>query len=169
MSLQRIQLIWRRKRNASLPRQTIPCWKNSLAIARYFTPQPKTLLPLQGSTSIDKTYRNQIAYGWCTKGWVKKIEVNAQPINARECGISTVLTQLCMVDPEIGDIGEGNEVLDLLKSYKAEKSAFLTTCLYTVGLKMAANPKTGAYAYFSAALKTGYTKMQVQHKKGWGQ
>ena len=74
-----------------------------------------------------------------------------------------------MVDPEIGDIGEGNEVLDLLKSHETEKLAFLATCMNTVGLKMAANPKTGAYAYFSAALKTGYTKMQVQHKKGWGQ
>ena len=157
------------KKNCKLTQPNYFVLKKQLGHSTVFYATTEDTFTSSGSTSIDKTYKNQIAYGWCTKGWVKKIEVNAEPINARECGISTILTQLCMVDPEIGDIGEGNEALDLLKSYKAEKSAFLTTCLYTVGLKMAANPKTGAYAYFSAALKTGYTKMQIQHKKGWGQ
>lgn len=121
-----------------------------------------------GSESIDKKYEDQIGYGSCLRGWIKKIEINLKPINARSCGISTVLTQLCMVDPDIIAMGEANQALQKLQSYEPERKIFIDKCKDVVGLTMAANPKTGAYAYFSAAIETGFTKMQIQHKKGWG-
>jgi hypothetical protein len=121
------------------------------------------------SDSFDKKYEDQIGYGWCLRGWIKKVEINASPINARGCGISTILSQLCMVDPDINDMGEGNEALKILASnlFSAERKIFVETCKELIGLTMAANPKTGAYAYFSAAIATGFSKMMIQHKKGW--
>ena len=74
-----------------------------------------------------------------------------------------------MVDPEINQMGEGNTALNKLKKFEAERNIFIETCANVMGLKMAANPKTGASAYFSAAIKSGYTKIQIQHKQGWNQ
>jgi hypothetical protein len=75
-----------------------------------------------------------------------------------------------MVDPDISNMGEENEALKRMASnlFIAERKIFVETCKELVGLTMAANPKTGAYAYFSAAKATEFSKMQIQHKKGWG-
>ena len=80
-----------------------------------------------------------------------------QPRDARQCGIATVLTELCLLDPDIYEKGEKNRAYRLLRNHDVTTMS----CGQAVSLQMGADPKSGAYAYFSAASRTGYNKLVV--------
>ena len=55
-------------------------------------------------------YRNDLGYIKCRKGFIEMVWLNNDEdcrwIPARECGIATVFTSLCMVDPELDMLPE---------------------------------------------------------------
>ena len=108
-----------------------------------------------------RRYIGQIAFADCNPGEVDKIEVaeknKVQPRDARQCGIATVLTELCLLDPDIYEKGEKNRAYRLLRNHDVTTMS----CGQAVSLQMGADPKSGAYAYFSAASRTGYNKLVV--------
>ena len=133
-------------------------------------PRPKGKLPRKprprsrGVTFVDprlRRYIGQIAFADCNPGEVDKIQVaeknKVQPRDARQCGIATVLTELCLLDPDIYEKGEKNRAYRLLHSHDVTTMS----CGQAVSLQMGSDPKSGAYAYFSAASRTGYNKLVV--------
>ena len=101
-------------------------------------------------------YVGQVAWAKCTPGKLDKVEVNDKPRDARQCGIATVLTELCFLDPDIYQKRERNEAFNILEAHAVEAN-----CKQAVSLAMTADPMIGAYAYFSAASRTGYNKLIV--------
>ena len=120
---------------------------------------------------IENTYENQIAYAQCQPGWIEQIWVNdgetedTEPINARRCGVASVLTQLCLLDPEIVKLGKSNKALQKLEKHETVLDAIQSHCKEAfVGMIMSANPRDAAYAYFSAALREKYELMMVAER-----
>ena len=111
-------------------------------------------------------YENQIGYSFCSKGWIGKVEVNdAKDLDARNCGMGTVFTILCMIDSELNNFPSANidfEFGDDPDTAKVIKEG----CRKLLGLLMEADPLTGAYGYFNAALKTSYNKFLIKTDKG---
>ena len=120
-------------------------------LSKTFIPdKPKHLSPT-------RAYLDQVGYIQCVRGEIHQIWVNEKPINARDCGIATVLTRLCMVDPDLTKVrGSRNFGIDLIDDEKT-RTWMLTGAEYFIALQMSANPVKGAYAYFSAAKKSGLT------------
>ena len=138
----------------------------------YFSqpPKPKGKRPRKprprsrGVSFVDprlRRYIGQIAFADCNPGEVDQIQVaeknKVQPRDARQCGIATVLTELCLLDPDIYERGENNRAYRLLRSHDVTTMS----CGQAVSLQMGSDPKSGAYAYFSAASRTGYNKLVV--------
>ena len=103
-------------------------------------------------------YKDQIGWAACQPGWIENVWVNdgegtdsKYKINARQCGIASVLTQLCLMDPKLNGrnqergnsaILELNESADLLgytDKIKENGKQFVV-------LENAADPKSGAFA-----------------------
>ena len=102
-------------------------------------------------------YIGQIAVAHCRHGHIDFVKVSSKRNHdARQCGIATVLTELCLLDPDIHERGEGNSAYKMLQKYQTE-----TNCIQMVGLQMSARPLSGAHAYFSAAINTGFNKLIV--------
>ena len=122
-------------------------------------------------------YNNQIGWAACQPGWIGDVWVNSGSdpktefkTNARGCGIASVLTQLCLLDPKLNGrnkergnsaIGMLNKVADLKGYVKKIKE----DCKQFVGLDNVPDPKSGAFAYFSAAIREDYGEMLVQQKE----
>ena len=92
-------------------------------------------------------------------------------LNSRGCGISTVLSELCFIDPDINYIYHPktrklNWSLRLLKKFPDQQKDLEENCKTLMTLRMAANPKTGAYAYFSAARRWNYRQMLIKVDTG---
>ena len=102
-------------------------------------------------------YIGQVAVANCRSGHIDLVNVGTT-INqdARMCGIATVLTELCLLDPEIHERGERNAAYKMLQRNQLELN-----CIQMVSLQMIAKPLTGANAYFSAAINTGFNKLVV--------
>ena len=121
----------------------------------------------QASTSFNKLqYENEIASITCQPGWVGFVKIQ---IIARNCGLATVLTELCMIDKEIPQITDKNKAFSKMyeenrgnDEIRATEGHLRTFCMNLVGLEMEAQPYTGAYAYFSAAIRLKYHFMAVQ-------
>ena len=124
------------------------------------------------NTVYDYIYENQLGVSLCEPGWLELIEIRtpdgqSSTLDASDCGIATVLTQLCMVDPIINAASAKNEALKLFLT-KADcrlSTEVLQKCVNFFGLNMVVGgppdsdgggPSTGAYAYFSAAKRSGY-------------
>ena len=101
-------------------------------------------------------YIGQVAIANCKNGRIDLVNVNKRNPDARQCGIATVLTELCLLDPEIHERGERNAAYKLLQKTQLE-----VNCIQMVGLQMIAKPLTGAHTYFSAAINTGFNKLVV--------
>ena len=119
-----------------------------------------TLNPAAGEdpaqSQIDD-YIGQIAGAFCRHGHIDLIKVSKKRNhNARRCGIATVLTELCLLDPEVYELGEGNSAYRVLQKHQRESN-----CKQVVGMQMGANPLKGAHAYFTAAINTGFQKLIV--------
>ena len=117
--------------------------------------------------ALDSHYENQLGYSRCKKGYIDYVRVNCgtenpRQINARDCGISTVLSSLCMVDPQLNILSRSTIDRKFRGNYRLAK-AIKKGCRKFVGLLMQADPRTGAYAYFSAARKYEYNKILIKN------
>ena len=118
---------------------------------------------------------NRIGRAMCTHGMIDHVHVSDR---FRGCGLATVFSVLCMLDVQINSNTQKhfsrvftteNKVLRELKRYqKNEQADFLRKCHRLVGLwNIAENPKdpknryAGAFAYISAAHRTGYQYLVV--------
>ena len=107
----------------------------------------------------------------CHHGYMELVDINKGDfgsLNARSCGISTVLAELCFLDPNINFVNRpGKKNTDqmyhkMLKKYPDELQDVEENCKNLIALTMTANPLTGAYGYFSAAKRTGYRQFLVE-------
>ena len=130
----------------------------------YFYASLEEKFEKSGDTIMNR-YETQLGYIKCRKGYIEKVWVNSEKEKnpARACGIAPVFTSLCMVDPELNFITDDAELGDFFSGKYATEyvRAIKKDCRTFMGLFMVADPLTGAYAYFSAAIKSGYKKMLI--------
>ena len=116
-------------------------------------------------------YALQLGFVMCHKGYLDQTTVYDMAVtpvgilDARNCGMGTVLTSLCMIDPEL-DMLPTNEILEYFEADRKTATTIKQGCQKFVGLHMVADPKTGAYKNFNAALNNGYNKMLFKTNKG---
>ena len=118
----------------------------------------------KSSNTMADRFKGQLGYVRCRKGYIDNVWVNDENYDnpARGCGIATVFTSLCMVDPELNFLTH-SELKKFFHGKHATQfvSEIKKDCRKFMGLLMEADPLTGAYSYFSAAKKSGYTKMLI--------
>ena len=118
----------------------------------HFTPNPDP----EDFQIPQSRYIHQAGYAQCHHGWINKVETNERSNGlpfARECGIGTVLTELCLIDPDVKRNVEGNAARERIIGNPVASYLVKNHCKQLVGLQMSADPAEGAYAYFSAAIK----------------
>ena len=134
---------------------------------------------LFGLTFVDRTdfYEGQLGFAQCKPGWINYVDVNdgkfdddrqlqiGKPIDARRCGIASLLTSLCLMDPKINQLTADNQAIKYIKENKRMDDVETHCKNAFVGLHMVANPKQAAYGYLSAALKENYKLMIIQDRK----
>ena len=118
----------------------------------------------------ESRYENQIGYATCKYGWIDFVFVH---VSARGCGLGTILSELCMIDPDLNSNTPENLVFKRLRrgGRTDEKQHAIShlenNCHALIGLHNVAQPvdgkHLGSYAYFSAAMRMGYQYMVVQH------
>lgn len=119
----------------------------------------------------ERRYENQIGYVTCKYGWIDFVFVH---ISARGCGLGTIFTELCMIDPDLNANTQQNLVFKRLRrggrtDEKQQAISHLESNCHggLIGLHNAAQPLNGkhhgAFAYLSAAKRMGYQYMVVQH------
>ena len=109
----------------------------------------------------------QVATASCLPGWIDNIEVED---DARGCGIGTVLTELCLIDPYFKFLYPfsgfvTNKAILFLNDYPVQLDHVETYCRRgLMGMLMTAESHKDlgvANAYFNAALKQGYNRMLI--------
>ena len=113
-------------------------------------------------------YENQIGSAECKVGWIESVFVEPK---ARNCGLASILTQLCMIDPGLTKNRKEDKhlVYEHLKrglsrndgDVQGVEKHLRSHCHGLIGLLMEATPLEGAYAYFSAAERLKYQYMVV--------
>ena len=104
----------------------------------YVVPGPGFTKTKKKEYDMESAYEGQLAYAQCQPGWVEEIWVNngkseyAAPINARRCGIASLLTRLCLIDPIINQLGNSNKALQLIESHENVLSLVDDIIMYTV-------------------------------------
>ena len=112
------------------------------------------------------------AYITCISGLVSMVSVSD---DARQCGIGTILTQLCLNEQKIHNVANNleNRALMKIKGFaKSHDPAMVnqvdnwvnTKCEKIVYLNMVARPPSAAKVYFKSALETGFTEMFIALK-----
>ena len=84
--------------------------------------------------------------------------------NARECGLGTVLTELCLIDPQLNylfHIRLPSKAITILTDYPKQFDEVRKYCNALMGMDMVAIPMKGAHAYLNAALRLGYRRLLV--------
>ena len=129
------------------------------------------------SDTAQNFYKEQIGYIYCKIGFIEKVWVNGDkdPQPARRCGMATVFSTLCMMDEEVNlhdelkSNGVPGEIQDffnynqpLQQFIKKEGKRFVGLEML-VGTLSGSHPYSGAYAYFSAAIKSGYNKIFMRN------
>jgi hypothetical protein len=129
-----------------------------------------------------------LGYSLCSPGWIEQVFVHdgknrksdpfvnmdlvedlmTEGTNARRCGLATVLTELCLIDPQLKDLyhGSGNKAMEILYNYPDQYNHVQEYCNSLMGMDMLARPKKAAHVYFRAALRRGYRRMLVL-ADGW--
>ena len=139
-----------------------------------------------GCTHLDRKdcYEGQLGYAQCNPGWINYVWVNdgdpddgrplqmGKPVDARRCGISTLLTSLCLMDPTIYQPNNrDNQAIRYIKENDEQTKNNRMNDVEThcrnafVALHMTSNPKAGAYGYLKAAIKENYNMMMIQARK----
>ena len=128
-----------------------------------------------------KRYKNQIGFVACRNGWIEYVWVNDgkglwdgsneksdTKINAQSCGLASVFTQICLMDPKLNGKDKKQKNEAYVEFDKKRNMGYVEKvkeeCIQFVGLKMEAKPMTGAYAYFSAAIREKYQQLIIQEK-----
>ena len=132
-----------------------------------------TELPIAIREEPKRKYVNQIAFIQCSHGWIDDLEVFEQSLNPggptqnpQRCGIGTVLTELCLIDPDINVRRRGNIAREILSGYPAEFSMVERDCQRLVGLWMAVDLEAAAYVYFTAAINMRYLLLLIEASDG---
>ena len=119
------------------------------------------------SSDYRRKYQRQIAFIECRHGWIdylttfKYMQGTTGPIvNAQNCGIGTVLTELCLIDPDLNVRRHGNEARNLLNGYN-EFDMIENYCDELMGLSMEVDDMPTAHTYFTAAINMGYMIMMI--------
>lgn len=129
------------------------------------------------SNTAKTFFKDQIGYIHCKVGFIEKVWVNGDkdPHPARGCGIATVFATLCMMDEELNlhDELKSRDVPDRIQyffNYNKPLQQFIKNdCKRFFGLEMlveklsGSHPYSGAYAYFSAAIKSGYNEIFMRN------
>ena len=106
----------------------------------------------------------------CWIGYISKVNVVKK---AQNCGIAKVLTTLCLIDKDLNgkhgnlatELKTENEALERFEDhFKKEYDWVTLKCKSLWALLMLANPKSGGFAYFNAALDSGFQMMFVEDK-----
>ena len=103
----------------------------------------------------------------CRPGSINDIRVSEE---ARECGIGTMLMQLCLNEEKIHNVAENdkNQGLNLIRELsetnavpnaKEVESWVDSNCEKLVSLDMTCRIPPSAHVFFSSALASGYTEM----------
>ena len=108
-------------------------------------------------------YEQQAGYIFCSKGYIEDVRVygDGDPIDARNCGMGTVLSSLCMNDGEL-NLMSASKIDKKFRNNNKVASTVKKGCKKFIGLTMVAIPPKGAYAYFSAAISSGYNRMLIK-------
>ena len=134
-----------------------------------------------GTEQLDgHKYERQVAYIKCSHGWISHLNVFERILgtthgqfgaeNPRGCGIGVVLTELCLIDPEISTMKvdksnkKGNKAMMILK--QDMRPLVQENCYKVVGLSMAAVPPSDGHVYFSAANNMKYDYLIVDLTMG---
>ena len=116
------------------------------------------------SKTPETQYLHQAGYAHCHHGWINTVAINTRNNGlpfARECGIGSILTALCFLDPDVNKNVDGNAARQKALGNPVASKLVEKDCKELVGLQMNAEPKDGANAYFSAAKRTGYNKLMI--------
>jgi hypothetical protein len=126
---------------------------------------------------IQKRYEDQIAFAVCQPGWIEKVWVNSGEededtdvrINARKCGVASVLTELCLRDPKVNKLSESSKAFENLMEEEREDiedkiNIIKHDCKHFVGMEMSAKPIVAAIGYLNAAIRSEYFQMAVQER-----
>ena len=111
-----------------------------------------------------KIISQKIGYAECGEGWIDTVQIEPW---ARHCGIAVVLTELCLIDPELGGkrpYNSNNLVQNLVGKIGnfAHYQDLLERAMRNVmGLKMTAEPLAGGFVFLSAAMRMGYHDMII--------
>ena len=117
-------------------------------------------------------YESQVAFIVCTHGWIELLYVfpaslGASPEDPRRCGVGTLLSELCLIDPHVnrGKV-EGNKARRGLQKYRNAFDMSEKDCNRLVGLQMQAKfkgttKKAGGRVYLTAAMNMGYGILMV--------
>ena len=109
-------------------------------------------------------YKQQIAFIMCYHGVIDALEVFDRSLgdegpfeDPKRCGIGIVLTELCLIDPQVNDPKEGNRAFDWLNDQPTMLNFVKETCQKFVGLTMTAEtrgsyPRSGGKTYLTAAI-----------------
>ena len=138
------------------------------AITGEATPNQTEFTELANPT-LKRRYVNQIAVIECTHGWIDNLDVFDRSLNPggatespKRCGIGTVLTELCLIDPDINSGKEGNLAREILSEFPEFADRVKRNCHFMVGLGMAAQPYEGANVYFNAAINMVYGLLLIE-------
>ena len=77
----------------------------------------------------DDRYENQIGRITCKPGWIEYVKVNDE---FKKCGLGTVLSEMCMIDPELNK----NDAAKNILFYK-------NTCVYVCDMLLLNQPGDG--------------------------
>ena len=114
------------------------------------------------SPDFPTTGEGNIGVAQCTPGMIDLVDVEGL---ARRCGIAKVLSALCMLDPKIHLMEEGNNALWRLDQHSDnEHIVFLRKCVRLVALVNEAVPYAGAFAYLKAAQHSGLQYLVVHRR-----
>lgn len=126
-----------------------------------------------------RMYVNQIAYIQCTHGWIDDLTVFDYPLtpvlnlnpteSPKRCGIGTVLTELCLIDPGINVRRQGNLARHILSGFPVEFPRVERDCPTLVGLGCATDTMAGAHTYFTAGINMGYRLLLIEVRDDEGQ
>ena len=71
-----------------------------------------------------------------------------------------MLTELCLIDPDLSIRGPGNEARDLLNGF-SEFEKIEKYCDKLIGLSLQVDNMPTAHTYFTAAINMGYNTMMI--------